>query len=347
MQKKDYVSLKFDLKISNFLLQFFKQKLIRTFAPMFFGTHTFFFRRLKILILLFSIFGSTLTFSQSGNPFEIKSRLKEAPIENSEREEIEQPVENSNPFELIRSEKAAKPAAGVSKMLKPELESERTPIPLEQKKSFLFVIIVSMLVLTAVIITLMREFMFKAARAFMNDNMLTQLHREQGFLPQIPYLLLYFLFFINAGIFTWLVLDYYEALPFGGTWLNLYATTGIILAIFLFKHILLRFIGSLFPISKELSIYSFTIMIFNIIIGLALVIFNFGLAYLSDGLFLPLFWVAVALIIAAFLFRQLRGIFIGGKYVAMHKFHFLLYLCAVEVAPVMVYLKLILLAQEA
>lgn len=329
-------------------LLFFKQKLIRTFAVMFLGTHTFFFRKLTILILLFSILGSTLAFSQSGNPFEIKPRLKEVPEEKAEKKEEKRPVEKSNPFDLIRDEKSTgSPPSGVSEILKPEIEVERVPVPIEEKKSFLFIIIVSMLVLTAVIITMMREFMYKAAKAFMNDNMLTQLHREQGFLPQLPYILLYLLFFINAGIFTWLVADYYDLLLFSGTWLNLYATTGIILAIFLFKHILLRFLGSLFPISKELSVYSFTIMIFNIIIGLALVIFNLGLAFLSEGFFLPLFWAAGGLIIAAFLFRQLRGLFIGGKYVALHKFHFLLYLCAVEIAPVMVYLKLILLAQEA
>ena len=311
---------------------------------MFFGTNILSFQKLIFLTLIFSVFIPVFGVAQSSNPFEIKHRIQEVPEEQPKEKE---PAESSNPFDVKRGKEVKPTAPGISEMLKPPVIDEQESVPEEKKKSFLFVMIVSMLVLTALIITLLREFMFKSWKAFTNDNMLTQMHREQGFLPQIPYLILYTLFFINAGIFAWLGLDYFEKLPFGGLWLNLYATTGIILAIFLFKHILLRLIGSLFPVSKELSVYSFTIMIFNIIIGLGLVVFNFGLAFLSEGLFIPVFGTAIALIAATLLFRQLRGLFIGGKYVAMHKFHFLLYLCAVEIAPVIVYLKLILLAQEA
>lgn len=316
---------------------------------MFSSTPTFFSLKLLLLIFLFSIGGSTLTYGQSGNPFEIKSRLKEVPVEKNDRGNEEKQVDNSNPFEIIRNTNISG-AAPPATIIKPQIKEQNTPVvPLSEskKKSFLFIVILSMLVFAAVTITMMREYIHKAWKAFRNDNILTQLHREQGFLPQLPYILLYVLFFVNAGIFTWLLLEHYDALPFVGTWINLYASTGIILAIFLFKHIILRLLGSLFPVSKELSIYSFSIMIFNIIIGLGLGFFNFGLAYLSEGFFNPLFWITIGLIVVVFLFRQLRGLFTGGKYLAMHKFHFLLYLCAVEIAPVLVYLKLILLAQEA
>jgi len=37
----------------------------------------------------------------------------------------------------------------------------------------------------------------------------------------------------------------------------------------------------------------------------------------------------------------LRGLLLANKFVLFHKFHFLLYICIVEIAPVVLVLKLI------
>jgi hypothetical protein len=45
------------------------------------------------------------------------------------------------------------------------------------------------------------------------------------------------------------------------------------------------------------------------------------------------------LIILFYISRQLRGLFIAMPYIFSYKFHFLLYLCTIEIAPLAVLYK--------
>jgi hypothetical protein len=53
-------------------------------------------------------------------------------------------------------------------------------------------------------------------------------------------------------------------------------------------------------------------------------------------------WGGIGLLGLIYLFRSLRGLFVGARFLAFHKLHFLLYLCAVEIAPVAIAIKWIL-----
>ncbi len=108
------------------------------------------------------------------------------------------------------------------------------------------------------------------------------------------------------------------------------------------KHIALNVIAYIFPIQKEVRQYSFMIMIFNIVLGVALAPVNLIVAYSTPTTLSSLILVLFTLIGLFYLFRHLRGIMIANKYLVFHKFHFLLYICTVEIAPMMVLLKLIL-----
>ena len=308
--------------------------------------HTFKLEKLPKLLLLLFLFCASYTFAQNTNPFEIKSRVKE-PTSLEKKGKGATPIDNSNPFELKRKGDGTIATTAVPTQKKKKAKRKGYSTSKESRKSFVFIIVIGLLVILAILFTLFREVVGRVYRAFLNDKILNQLHREQGVLPGGPYLILYGLFFITAGIFVYFVLDYLKALPFEGNWTNLYACIGSVLAVFLFKHFLLSFVGWLFPIHKEISVYNFSIVIFNIIIGLILVPFIVLLAYGPPDLLKILFYISGGIIVAAFIFRQLRGLFLSGKYLASNKFHFLLYLCTVEIAPVVVLIKLILLSQEA
>jgi len=298
---------------------------------------------LPLLILLFCAFPS---FAQDSNPFEIKSRLK-APVETEDKsDKTDQSSDNSNPFEIKRGKSTGAAATAVVKKAKKRKRKNRDA-DRKARQSFLFSVFIGLVIFLAVLFTMLREYFLKVYNAFRNDNLLNQLQREQGFLPNAPYLFLYSLFFVTSGIFIFLLLDYLNKLPFDGYWTNLLACIGCVFGFFLFKHFLLSIISWLFPISKEVRIYNFSIVIFNIIIGLILVPFIIFIAYGSPDLIKILFYTAGGLVLATVLFRYLRGLFISGKYLILNKFHFLLYLCTVEIAPAIVLIKLILQYQEA
>ncbi len=299
---------------------------------------------LHFLSLLVLLFCASSSFAQNSNPFEIKSRLK-APVE-AENDKADQSPDNSNPFEIKRGQNTGAAAPAIIKKSKKNKRKNRAADK-KARQSFLFTVLIGLVIFIAILFTMLREYFWKVYDAFRNDNLLNQLQREQGFLPNTPYLFWYSLFFLTSGIFVFLLLDYSNSLPFDGYWLNLYACIGSVLAFFLFKHFLLSIIKWLFPIKKEISIYNFSIVIFNIIIGLILVPFVVFIGYGPSDLIKISFYISTGLVFITFVFRQLRGLFISGKYLILNKFHFLLYLCTVEIAPVIVLIKLILLYQEA
>ena len=273
----------------------------------------------------------------SENPFDIES--SSTPNTTIEAEEVVN-QEAENPFDIHR----VKSQTGVEEAVenKPDIPHSEKKIekPSDTRSGFLFWTILVMMILLALLVTLYRSLIVKIYRAFTNENILKLLQREQSGIISVPYLFLYILFIISAGIFTFQVAFYYETLPFEFKYLA-YCTL-VVAGFFLLKHSLLKILGFIFPISKEVAQYNFTIIIFSIILGIVLIPFNIFIAFAQDFLTKPGIFTAFAAILAIYLFRALRGIFIGSKFLALHKFHFFMYLCAVEIAPFLILVKILL-----
>jgi hypothetical protein len=147
-------------------------------------------------------------------------------------------------------------------------------------------------------------------------------------------------FFINAGIFAFLVLRHYGIKIASANLSTLLLCIGGIAAYYLTKHLLMSIVKGIFPIEKEVGQYNFTLMTFNIIIGIFLAPMVLFTAYASEGMEGLLIKLVIFILLLAIIFRALRGLFIASRFFAWHKFHFLLYLCAVELAPIIITLKL-------
>ena len=67
------------------------------------------------------------------------------------------------------------------------------------------------------------------------------------------------------------------------------------------------------------------------------------IAFAPSNLKLILIYLAFILIIGIYSFRVLRSLFLASKYISLHKFHFFMYLCTIEIAPVLILAKIIML----
>jgi hypothetical protein len=108
---------------------------------------------------------------------------------------------------------------------------------------------------------------------------------------------------------------------------------------------MLRIMRALFPLDAELRKYNFLIIIFNCVLGLFLVPFNLLIAFSAEtGVqqLLLVSWmlglVAIFTLIAAF--EQAQSVL---NFYRKAPFHFLLYFCTVEIAPVLLLVKLALM----
>ncbi|HRD79191.1 MAG TPA: DUF4271 domain-containing protein [Saprospiraceae bacterium] len=272
------------------------------------------------------------------NPFELTPRL--APSETAP------PAWNTgNPFDVAHAvnpvaagalqpvnKAKAKPAA---KPPRPRLTTQ------EQYKTFLFAITVANLALLTLLITIFRGVYQKAYRGFLNENMLNQIHREAQSSGALAYYILYIMFVLNAGTFVFLVARHFGAtFPWGlwQSWLMCVAGTA---ALVLAKHLVLTYIGAVFPVDKETSNYQFTMVVFGILLSLVLVAANVFVAYGPSEMTTPALFATFGITGLLYAFRSLRGLLIANNFLATHKFHFFLYLCAVEIAPLLVFVKLI------
>ncbi|HMN88703.1 MAG TPA: DUF4271 domain-containing protein [Saprospiraceae bacterium] len=272
---------------------------------------------------------------QSINPFDLTPRLQQPDKQSITLETLD----TGNPFDLI----AAPPSA--PRRERPAVISPaRKSISDASKRSrFVFGAVMTVLVSLTLLTTLFRGFFSRSWQAFINENMLNQFFREREGVGGLPYFFLYGFFFVNVGLFAWFTLDYFHInirLSDNHFVLWLCYTFGF-MGLFLAKHLLLSVVGLIFPIQKETAFYSFVIMIFSIIIGLLFVPVNLALAYGPASIRQGLLYGTLLAIGLIYLYRVLRGLIIANRFLLFHKFHFLLYICSVEIAPVMILVKLL------
>jgi hypothetical protein len=241
--------------------------------------------RMVGLVFCFILLSISSWAQSTYNPFDLVPRLDQGDTLQGQTERI--PIfESDNPFDIIAP--AKEEATGNTPILPTPSEESVKPgedatavIPPEESqfRQFLFALLIFLLVLLTLLVTFFRSFISKVYRAFLNENLLNQLHREQGPIVDLPYLFFYLLFFLSGGLFLFLLADFYEW-PLNGSHFQKYMMlSGGLLALFLGKHLLLKIIEVVFPVEKEISAYSFTIVVFSIILGLALLPVDLILAY--------------------------------------------------------------------
>ncbi len=297
---------------------------------------------IKYFFITLVLLGSNTLLAQNGsNPFELKHRLDTEAVMETEAAAVDNRIiKTDNPFDIV--EQPIQQSVTTTTPTPPVEESSNRLPKAETSKNYLIAVFFVVLAFFTAVISIARKKLEQSYRAFLNDNFLRQLHRVNQGSFSLSYFLLYLSFFLNAGIFIYLAANYFGAnLPQSIGWVFLICL-GVTLA-FLIKHLLLLFTQSVFPISKEIKLYSFSIMVFSIILGIVLLPVNILVAFAPAGLAKIGIWGGLGAIIATYLFRSLRGISIASKYMMLHSFHFLLYLCAVEILPVVVLLKFILL----
>jgi hypothetical protein len=114
----------------------------------------------------------------------------------------------------------------------------------------------------------------------------------------------------------------------------------LISAIYALKFIILKIAGFIFDITPEMESYVFSVFLINNIFGLLLlpiVIVNFLYPTLIISQFMGLAVLCIAAIF--FLYRLIRGVLVSRETEQYSPVYLFLYLCALEIAPLLVLIK--------
>ena len=209
-------------------------------------------------------------------------------------------------------------------------------------KELLFYVVVSLILLFAVLRLGFWKYFNDLFRVFFRTTLKQRQIKEQLMQTPFPSLVFNGFFVATAGLYINQMLHYFEITPIDNFWL-LYLYCGVSLAVIYFvKFVGLTICGWLFNMRKAADSYVFIVFIINKVIGIALLPFIVLLSF-TDGVMysvaLVLSWCTVG---ALFLYRFILGFAAIRNEVRFNLFHFFLYLCAFEIAPLLLIYKLLL-----
>ncbi len=168
-----------------------------------------------------------------------------------------------------------------------------------------------------------------------------QMLREENLLLQRSSVLLTVLFNLVAAFFLYQVSNYLEwSSDYIGSGLGRFLILAFVVSlVYSLKFLILRLTGHLFRTDKAFSAYIFHIFLINNVLGMLLMPLVIAVAFLAPAYALYFFYTAAALVIFGFLYRMLRGVLIGLSFAEFSKVYLLLYLCALEIGPLLITIK--------
>jgi hypothetical protein len=218
----------------------------------------------------------------------------------------------------------------------------RSDRKLHEGKELLFYALIALLLIFALLRNTFAKYFSDLFRLFFRTTLKQRQIRDQLMQTPLPSLLFNVFFVISAGLYADFLLLHFELIGKSEFWLYfIYCCLGLS-AIYFVKFMGLKVLGWLFNMQEGANSYIFVVFIMNKVIGIFLLPFVIMLAFMqgpSYSVALVLSWVGVG---GLLIYRFILTYAAVRNQVRFNPFHFFLYLCAFEVAPLLLIYKLFL-----
>jgi hypothetical protein len=181
---------------------------------------------------------------------------------------------------------------------------------------------------------------------FFRVTMRHQQIRDQVLQSPLPSLFLNILFIISVGLFLSFVADYYNIVPGMNRWLLLFYCCLLLTAIYTGKFILLKMIGWMFNIRNATDTYIFIVFLVNKMLGIYLLPALLLMAFAKPPFLTVLITLTYCFIVILFIYRFIIAYRPVRNEIKLSRFHFFIYLCAFEIAPLLLIYKVLLIFVE-
>lgn len=209
-------------------------------------------------------------------------------------------------------------------------------------KELIFYILILLLLIFAVLKNTFPKYFADLFRVFFRTTLKQRQISEQLIQTPLPSLFLNGFFVVTGGLYITFVITHYGINPAGNFWiLLLYSCVGLTVAYFL-KFVGLKVAGWLFNMQEAADSYIFIVFVVNKMIGILLLPFLVILAFTLGNIYsigLTLSWCLVG---AMLVYRVILTFAAVRNQVRVNPFHFFLYLCAFEIAPLLLVYKALL-----
>lgn len=166
--------------------------------------------------------------------------------------------------------------------------------------------------------------------------------REQMSQNFFPAFMLNVLFVLSGGLFITLfaAFNHWSKLQF---WQLFVYSTVILLIIYFIKYLVISFTGWVFNAKDSAIEYRFVVFIINKLLGILILPLLFLIAYADDKVKSISITIVICLAVFSLAIRYLVSLARIRRNLSITAFHFFIYLCAVEIMPLLVIYKLLFL----
>jgi hypothetical protein len=206
----------------------------------------------------------------------------------------------------------------------------------------LFYLLVGLLFYFAIVKMFFGKYLGNLLTLFFRASMRQQQLREQVLQSPFPSLLLNILFVITGGVYGAFLLRSYNFGSPDSFWIHFSYCASILAALYLIKFMVLRIIGWIFNIKRAVETYLFVVFMTNKIIGIFLLPFLILISFSGTGILE--IWITLSIIMIGifYIYRFIAGYSTLHKEIKISGLHFFLYLCAFEVAPLLLIYKVLI-----
>ena len=206
----------------------------------------------------------------------------------------------------------------------------------------IFYYIIFMLLLFGLLRQAFEKYFIDLFRVFFRTTLKQRQIREQLLQSPLPSVFLNGYFVLSAGLYINFLLDHYNYTLHENFWIQYLYCIGGLTAIYLVKFMGLKLTGWVFNVRNATDSYTFIVFLVNKMLGIFLLPFLVILAF-SHGNFLQaslvVSWVGIGLL---YIYRFILSYAAVRNEITLNPFHFILYLLAFEVVPLLLIYKLLL-----
>ena len=206
-------------------------------------------------------------------------------------------------------------------------------------KEFLFYSLCLVLLILGIFKTVFRGYFKNLFRVYFNTSLRQTQLSDQLEQAKLPSFILNIFFAITAGIYIWLLFHYYHPPRLVSSKLLLPVCIASVAALYFVKFCILKFMGWVSELQQTTNKYIFAIFLVNKITGIILVPIIILLSFSEPSWRTVLTNGSFIIIALFFLSRYFKSYGALDKKVRINPFHFLIYITAAEIIPLLLIYK--------
>jgi hypothetical protein len=225
----------------------------------------------------------------------------------------------------------------------PERKFSGNPFYEPESNEWLFYFLIFLLLLFSLLRKLFPKYFIDLFRLFFRTTLKQRQIREQLMQTPLPSLIFNGFFMLCAALYADLLLQHFQLLQDEGFWLLYLYCLLTISGIYLVKYMGLKIAGWLFGVSEAADLYVFIVFIVNKMTGVFLLPFLVLLSFSEGNIYsisLTLSWIGIGVLL---LYRIILTYSAVHNQIKVNLFHFILYLVAFEITPLLLIYKFLLL----